>query len=246
VFSGAWGSAAGEGAAPWVGRDRHDRGFGDGVGGGERRGHSPVRAGEEGAVAAVSAAAGRDFEPQHLLAGPSAARIRRRSRAASAAMPRCWPNGSRGVASQGQTARRSFDGKGGAGPMHLISAFAAEARLVQGRVPGQGAREGGMKNSHVVELCWPSDQPCRSTVLAIGPAMSSNRVGGWAGYVVELCWRPAGFDGGHGRGCGRRGPDALARMRWPGWIGAGGAALPSGCRIGQGRAVAPTRFYDIP
>jgi len=92
----------------------------------------PLRAGEEGAVAAVSEAAGRDSEPRYILPGLPAARIRRLSRAASAAMSRCWPNRSRGVASQGRTARRSFDGKGGAGPMHLISAFAAEAMSVLG------------------------------------------------------------------------------------------------------------------
>ncbi len=42
------------------------------------------------------------------------------------------------VAFDGKTARRSFDRQQGAGPMHLISAFAAEARLVLGQCKVDG------------------------------------------------------------------------------------------------------------
>jgi len=170
-----------------------------------RRRESTLRAVEGAAFAAVSEAAGPDSEPRHLLAGVPAARSGG-VRGVFGRHVAVLADRVEGCRLPRQTARRSFEGRGGAGPMHLISAFAAKATPVLGSGieddkqpcrrtvlaigPVMSLDRVGARNSHVVEPCWRPTRLCRRTVLAAGPVMSSNCVGDRADYVVQPCWRP--------------------------------------------------------
>ena len=100
----------------------------------ELRRHGPVRPRQGAVFAALSRAAGRRPEPRHLLAAVPAARSRRPSRPASpASSPPCRALVRGAVAVDGKTARRSFDRRRGQRPLHLISAWAVEQRLVLGQ-----------------------------------------------------------------------------------------------------------------
>jgi predicted transposase YbfD/YdcC len=105
----------------------------------ELRRYGVVRACQGAALAPVCALGGRDSEPRHLLAvfrllDPDAFEASFGRFVAAFAAP-----SSEVVAVDGKTARRSFDRQGGRRPLHMVSAWGVEQRLVLGQRRVDGA-----------------------------------------------------------------------------------------------------------